>query len=158
MKERKISGKRINNLLKGRFTPVNYSSGLFRKKIKELKRLEDKRDTEIFTREKDRNYYYPRRELDNVIRNFERRKFEVEVPPAEKQASLSLIPSANAEPVAEAEIQTPPLPATPSPDVASTTNLANVNVVNPLTNLTQAEQALLSPGEQAIAQRINRRV
>ena len=113
---------------------------------------------DYFTREKDRNYYYPRRELDNVIRNFKRRKFEVEVPPAEKQASLSLIPSANAGPVAEAEIQTPPLPATPSPDVASTTNLANVNVVNPLTNLTQAEQALLSPGEQAIAQRINRRV
>jgi len=157
MKDRKISGKRINNLLKGRFTPVNYSSGLFRKKIKELKRLEKKRDVEIFTREKDRNYYYPRRDLDNVIRNFERKKFEIEVPPTEKQASLSLIPSANAQ-VAETEIQTPPLPATPSPDVASTTNLANVNVVNPVTKLTQAEQTLLSPGEQAIAQRINRRV
>jgi hypothetical protein len=60
--------------------------------------------------------------------------------------------------VAQAEIQTPPLPETPTPDVASATNLANINVVNPMTGLTRTEGALLSPGEQAIAQKSNRRI
>ena len=70
MKDRKISSKRINNLLRGFFTPVNYSDGLFRKKIRDLERLEDNRDVEIFTRERDRRYYFPKRELNDVIRNY----------------------------------------------------------------------------------------
>ena len=53
------------------------------------------------------------------------------------------------------EIQTPPLPEQPDPSVAATTKVASVN---PQTNLTNAQAALLSPGEQALAQRINRRV
>ena len=160
LKDRKVSKKRISNLLKGYYTPVDYNKGLFKKKLKELKALEDKRGVEIFTKERGRNYYYPRRELDDVIRNFERRKFEIEVPPAERQASG--VPVTVAEPivqeVAQAEIQTPPLPETPKPDVASATNLASINVVNPMTGLTRTEGALLSPGEQAIAQKSNRRI
>ena len=158
MKDRKISSKRIRNLLRGKFTPVNFSEGLFRKKIKELENLEDKRDVVIFTDEKDKRYYYPKRELRKVIRNFKRREFEVETPPAEKQASLSLVPTANAQ-VAEAEIKTPPLPNQPDPSVAATTRIASVtNPLSSLTNLSQAQLSLLSPSEQAIAQRINRRV
>jgi hypothetical protein len=158
MKDRKISSKRISNLLRGLFTPVDFSDGLFRKKLKELKKLEDKRDVEIFTNEKDRRYYFPKRELNNVIREYNRREFEVETPPAEKQASLSLVPTANAQ-VAEAEIKTPPLPDQPDPSVAATTKVASVtNPLSSLTNLSQAQLSLLSPSEQAIAQRLNRRV
>jgi len=158
LKERKVSKKRTNNLLRGYFTPVDYNKGLFKKKLKLLKNLEEKRGMEIFTRERNRDYYYPRRELDDIIRNYERKEFEVEVPPAEKQGTLSLIPSAGAAEMVEPEIQTPPLPATPTPSVASATNLASVNVINPMTNLTRSQEALLSPSEQAIAQRANRKV
>ena len=158
MRDRKISNKRIRNLLKGRFTPVNFSEGLFKKKLKDLEKLEDNRGVEIFTDEKDKRYYYPKRELKKVIKNFKRKEFEVEVPPAEQQASLSLIPTANAQ-VAEAEIKTPPLPEQPDPSVAATTTLASVtNPLSSLQNLSQAQLSLLSPGEQAIAQRLNRRV
>ena len=47
-----------------------------------------------------------------------------------------------------AELQTPPLPVTPMPNVA----VAAANTV-PNTNLTPTEQALLSPEEQIIASR-----
>jgi hypothetical protein len=158
MKDRKISGKRIRNLLNGKFTPVGFSDGLFKKKLKDLEKLEQNRGVEIFTNEKDRRYYYPKRDLKNVLRNFDRKEFEVETPPAEKQASLPIIPSANVQ-VAETEIQTPPLPKTPDPSVAATTKVANVsNPLSSLNGLSQAELSLLSPGEQAIAQRLNRRV
>ena len=78
--------------------------------------------------------------------------------PAEQQASLSLIPTASAQ-VADAEIPTPPLPEQPDPSVAATTRIASVtNPLGSLQNLSQAQLSLLSPGEQAIAQRLNRRV
>ena len=53
----------------------------------------------------------------------------------------------------------PPLPEQPDPSVAATTKVANVtNPLGSLTTLSQAQLSLLSPGEQAIAQRLNRRV
>ena len=57
------------------------------------------------------------------------------------------------------EIPTPPLPEQPDPSVAATTKVVSVtNPLSSLTNLSQAQLSLLSPGEQAIAQRLNRRV
>ena len=47
-----------------------------------------------------------------------------------------------------AELQTPPLPVTPQPNV----NVATNNIV-PNTNLTRTQLALLSPEEQIIAAR-----
>ena len=86
-----------------------------------------------------------------------------EEPPAEKATSgidflnliKGIIPEAGAQDTGVQEIQTPPLPEQPDPSVAATTKVANVN---PQTNLTNAQAALLSPGEQALAQRLNRRV
>ena len=48
-------------------------------------------------------------------------------------------------------VQTPPLPNTPQPVVNTQANVQNVN---PITNLTSTETALLSPEEQAIRQRL----
>ena len=45
------------------------------------------------------------------------------------------------------EIKTPPLPNTPQPKVRT------AQQINPTTNLTRTEQALLSPEEQVIASR-----
>ena len=50
-------------------------------------------------------------------------------------------------------IQTPPLPSTPQPIVNTQANVQNVD---PTTNLTSTETALLSPEEQVIRQRLRR--
>ena len=50
-------------------------------------------------------------------------------------------------------IQTPPLPSTPQPVVNTQANVQNVD---PTTNLTSTETALLSPEEQVIRQRLRR--
>ena len=50
-------------------------------------------------------------------------------------------------------VQTPPLPNTPQPVVNTQANVQNVN---PITNLTSTETALLSPEEQAIRQRLRK--
>ena len=50
-------------------------------------------------------------------------------------------------------IQTPPLPSTPQPVVNTQANVQNVN---PTTNLTSTETALLSPEEQVIRARLRR--
>ena len=46
-----------------------------------------------------------------------------------------------------------PLPSTPQPVVGTQ---ANVQQINPTTNLTRTEQALLSPEEQVIRERLRR--
>ena len=50
-------------------------------------------------------------------------------------------------------IKTPPLPSLPQPTVNTQANIQNVN---PTTNLTSTETALLSPEEQVIRQRLRR--
>jgi len=47
----------------------------------------------------------------------------------------------------------PPLPSTPQPVVNTR---ANAQQINPTTNLTPTEQALLSPEEQIIRERLRR--
>ncbi len=51
------------------------------------------------------------------------------------------------------DIDTPPLPTTPQPAINTQ---ANVQQINPTTNLTRTEQALLSPEEQVIRERLRR--
>ena len=51
------------------------------------------------------------------------------------------------------DIKTPPLPTTPQPVVNTQ---ANLQQINPKTNLTRTEQALLSPEEQVIRERLRR--
>jgi len=50
-------------------------------------------------------------------------------------------------------VQTPPLPNTPQPVVNTQANVQNVN---PTTNLTPTETALLSPEEQVIRQKLRK--
>jgi len=51
------------------------------------------------------------------------------------------------------DIQTPALPTTPQPVVNTQTNAQQID---PTTNLTRTEQALLSPEEQIIRERLRR--
>ena len=157
MKERKMSGKKITNLLSGRFTPVDYSKGLFEKKIRDLKDREKRRDLEIFTIDRGYLYYYPIPELLKIKNEFFGKRLEVEKPPAEKQLSgIETIPQKITTVSQAPEIKTPPLPQTPAPTVApaSQSVTGNLNVINPLTGLTRTQSTLLSPSEQEIARKL----
>jgi hypothetical protein len=77
MKESGASKKLINNLLDGRFTPVNYSKPRFETKIKTIKdqmdRLNEGDSKYIYTT--NRNFLFPQRELDRVIDKYSNVKF-----------------------------------------------------------------------------------
>ncbi len=82
MKKSGASKKIINNLLRGKFTPVNYSKPRFETKVKtvedQMDRLSDEKDSKfIYTINK--NFLFPRRELDQVIRNYDGIKFFPEI-------------------------------------------------------------------------------
>ena len=134
--------------------------GLFEKKIRELQQDQaEEPSLSIFTQERGVLHYYPVDRLLKTILDFTGKRLEIEKPPAEKSLSGLEAISTTQDQVAGAEIQTPPLPEQPDPSVAATTRVASVtNPLGSLQNLSQAQLSLLSPGEQAIAQRLNRRV
>tara|TARA_R100001086_G_scaffold102626_2_gene51505 strand:+ start:816 stop:5198 length:4383 start_codon:yes stop_codon:yes gene_type:complete len=165
-RDRKISNKKIRKLLKGEFNAVPVPKEALKAKVKKLQEYEKRSGETVFTEDRPPSFYNPARELREVVRSFDKLKFpvfETETPPTEKSTSgieflnliKGIIPEAGAQEVGAQEIQTPPLPEQPDPSVAATTKVANIN---PQTNLTNAQSALLSPGEQALAQRLNRRV
>jgi len=150
--ERDISGIKIRNLIKGYFTPITFSEGALLKKIKNLKDIEKRRGIEIFTKEKNRRYYAPFRELDRIIRSYDRKKFDVEIEKKEQKTSQNVnVPVEKPIQTAEVEIQTPPLnTTTDNPNINPATNL--LASINPTTNLTKTEEALLSPTDKIIRQ------
>jgi len=82
MKKSGASKKIINNLLRGTFTPVNYSKPRFETKVKtvenQMDRLnEDEKGKFLYTINKD--FLFPQRELDQIIRNYSRMKFFPEI-------------------------------------------------------------------------------
>lgn len=156
-----VGKKQLNAIMEGRFVPVSYSKNLFETKLDDFK----KKNPDIANRVV-RDWFIPENELDEVYyeyldKEFEEFNVEDYLEKIERDIELmkrELYSEAQPTPPVE-EIQTPPLPQTPSPDVASTTPVVNVsNPLSSLQNLSQAQVALLSPGEQAIAQRLNRRV
>ena len=105
--------------------------------------------------------FYPKRDLDKVLRFLRNQKLDdvfkydkIQAPtiwpslPANNQTSM--VPGNNIPMAKGTNIQTPPLPKTAMPDkklVASTPQ------INQQTGLTRTQSALLSPSEQVIARR-----
>ena len=177
-KERDISNVRINFLMNGMFHPIPIADGRMKEKIKELEKIEKLRGVTIFTPKKDKDYYYPKQLFKNVENEFKGLSFDSEKSKDILGGTDNNILDINIDEVFEGidlddidlddldtifedalgqqqEIKVPPLPNQPDPSVAATTKVASVD---PQTKLTQAEATLLSPGEQALAQRLNRRV
>jgi hypothetical protein len=155
-----VGKKQINAIMEGRFIPVTYSKDLFESNFEEFKKKNPDIENRVV-----RDWFIPENELDDVYYEYLDKEFEEFDPEKYMEKIEREIELMKRELYSEAqptspveEIQTPPLPETPTPDVASATNLANINVVNPMTGLTRTEGALLSPGEQAIAQKSNRRI
>jgi hypothetical protein len=94
-----------------------------------------------------RDYFYPRRLLRDIEREYKNKELNTAPPEIEPVSEVPVEDTTTTASLPTPEIQTPPLPNTPMP-VIRTTALPSVN-----TNLTRTQQALLSPEEQIIASR-----
>ena len=126
-KDRQISDTAFNNLARGKFEPY-YPSEDIQERFREIAR--NIGDPNIFTE--------VRPTLRLMLQEF-------------KRLPLSGSFESNIDDFLFEDIATPPLPATPQPIVNTQANLQQRDSI---TNLTQTEQALLSPEEQLIRQRL----
>jgi hypothetical protein len=125
-----------------------------KKRVKEAQ-IEAKRRGENETVNKE--YFYPKKLFRDILREYKNKTLGIEEPDTtllelEKykesiQGDQSALPGQE-ETTQLADIQTPPLPNMAMPVVQT----ARANV-NPNTNLTRSQEALLSPEEKIIASR-----
>ena len=94
-----------------------------------------------------KDYFYPKRLLKQIEKEYKDKKLETREPEIEPVSSIPT-EDRSVQTARLPDIQTPPLPNTPQPIVQT----ARANV-NPNTNLTRTEEALLSPEEKVIAGR-----
>jgi len=153
MKRRNMGKREIAKLFRGKFTPFNYSKPRMEKRWKDAKEAY-KGENPI------KSYFYPRSELNRVIREYRNRSLKYETDEGDsildKIKDAIIPPAGAAEPIIDTDlqsmnrIQTPPLPQTPQPTQMS--GLASLQI-NHATGLTRTETALLSPSEQEIVRR-----
>ena len=173
LKEQGVGNKMISNLMNGIFTPINYSDARFKKKVKAIERLakEKTRNDPNYRFAVDKNYLYPKLQLNMLKLSYKFKKLDPEDKlkiyaegknpntegifgkflkggPGVIQRGKNLINKVlPGEPMSK--IETPPLPNTPMPKKMA----SNTQQINPQTNLTRNEEALLSPTEKVIAAR-----
>ena len=173
LKAQGVGSKMINNLMNGIFTPINYSDARFKKKVKSVESFaKDKsKKSSDYRFVVDPNYLYPKLQL-NLLKNSYRfkkldpddklkiyaegknpntggifGKFLTEGPGIIQRGKNLINKVLPGEPISK--IQTPPLGDTPMPAKMASNTLQK----DPQTNLTQTQEALLSPTEKVIASR-----
>ena len=148
MRKRGVSARNANFLLKGKNIPYTGYDGRMRKRVQDAKKLAKDRGEEI-----NKEYFYPKRLFKEILREYKKRSLKPEEQqPGIFERGLDSIKDLFSETPQQqttqlADIQTPPLPNTPMPVVRT------AQAVNPNTNLTQTQEALLSPEEKVIASR-----
>ncbi len=128
-KDRQLSDATFNNLATGRFDPY-FPSEDIQQRFAEIAR--DLGDPNVFTE--------VRPTLRLMLQEFRR-------------LPLTSVFDSDVNDFLFEESLLPPLPSTPQPVVGTQ---ANAQQINPTTNLTRTEQALLSPEEQVIRERLRR--
>ena len=169
----------VDNLMRGFFTPTNYSEPRFNQKVKYVKEaledLSEKSDKYFFFEEE--TFLFPRSELDAVKNDWERREFfpdgytpdKTKYQKNDKGQTLydmdgNPIPEDTGiikkgiekikklvNPLAGLTSQKPQAP--PLPQTPMPNVAAAALQKNPQTGLTRTETALLSPSEQEIARK-----
>jgi hypothetical protein len=173
LKDQGVGSKMTNNLMNGIFTPINYSDARFKKKVKSVESFaKDKsKKSSDYRFVVDPNYLYPKLQL-NLLKNSYRfkkldpddklkiyaegknpntggifGKFLTDGPGLIQRGKNLINKVLPGEPMSK--IQTPPLGNTPMPAKMASNTLQK----DPTTNLTQTQEALLSPTEKVIASR-----
>jgi hypothetical protein len=157
LRERNVSWSDIQKILSGKFDPLPYSKKRFEGKLKEIK--ENEKDKGFYDKRRiNKRSWYPKRELDKVLRFlrnqrlndvFKYDKIKAPTIPLKDQTSM-VVPDKQISLTQSTNVQTPPLPQTPMPDKKLA---ASTPQIDQQTGLTQTEAALLSPSEQVIARR-----
>ena len=192
--EKGVNKKLANNLMRGNYTALDPSDPRFKTKLKIIENYLDKRQKETgYTYDLDRDLIWPRREFDDIKRDYDRKEFFPETYNREtkqyeggyyperneyltdKKGNLVLDDNGNPikdpnlsqqllekfvpkikegfeniiNPLGDVMGKAPvaPLPNTPAPRVQT------ASTKNPITNLTRAQEALLSPTDKVIASR-----
>ena len=154
LRDRRISYAKAKKLLDGKNIPYTGYEERMKSRVKEAQ-IEAKRRGEGETVNKE--YFYPKKLFRDILREYKNKTLKIEEPNTRllelEKFKESISGDQSALPGQEettqlADIQTPPLGNTPMPIVQT----ARANV-NPNTNLTQTQEALLSPEEKVIASR-----
>ena len=170
-----VSRRVASNLMNGVFTPVNYSKKRFDTKVNTIERELDKLTTEKRQFSLNEDFVYPRERLNEVISDYRGKEFFTEdydpgkfqyklnkdgrimfdeegnPIPIDKgiiRKGLEMIPPMIREGV---DFMTDPLNISSLPDLPMPKVQMTQANVNPNTNLTRTEEALLSPEEKVIA-------
>ena len=147
MRKRNISARDANFLLKRKNIPYTGYDTRMKKRVKEAEKVAKDRGVEI-----NKEYFYPKRLFKDIIRQYKKIPLMRETETEEETTEPNIIERGLdkvKDLFSEAPIQTPPLGNTPMPNNRL---FARANV-NPNTNLTRTQTALLSPEEQVIASR-----
>jgi len=155
LRKRRIPYAKAKKLLDGKNIPFTGFEGGMKKRVESAKKEAERRG-EGETINKD--YFYPKKLFRDILREYKNKTLK---PETDEEAALEELKKyleeikgdESAAPVTDqtiqqTSIQTPPLPASGQPIVRATA--ANVN---PNTNLTRTQEALLSPEEKVIASR-----
>jgi len=147
LRKRRIPYAKVKKLLRGQNIPfTGYEP---RMKLR-VKRAEAKKDELGEEGEVVPEYFYPKNLFKDIVREYKEKSL-IPQPDAEEEEGTfefeKFLPNVNNQ-QSNLQIQTPPLGNTPMPIVQT----AKANV-NPNTNLTRTQTALLSPEEQVIASR-----
>ena len=159
LKDAQIPKKRIRKLMNGEFVPANFSESRFKKKVKQLeeqaaKMTKDNPDMKFYL---DEDYAFPKSELKDIQYEWKGKSLipesKEEKPGLIKRGIKKIWQNVSpfkgfGEPKERTQIQTPPLGQTPMPKLTQ-----NTQQKNPITNLTETEERLLSPTEKIIAGR-----
>ena len=154
LRKRKIPYKKARKLLKGQNIPYTAYDERMKSKIKAMEKIAKEKGEGKVNKE----YFYPKKLFRDILKEFKNKELNTGKDESKfneidrilnlQKDKLSSIPRSNNVRQVSNTIQTPPLPGTPTPVV----NTARLNV-NPNTNLTRTQTALLSPEEQVIASR-----
>ena len=139
VRERGISFRNFKKLIKGENIPYTAYKERMKKRVKEAEKLDRGKVN--------KDYFYPKRLLKQIEKEYKDKKLETQEPVVEPLSSLPT-EDTSIQTTRLPEIQTPPLPNMAMPVVQT----ARANV-NPNTNLTRTQEALLSPEEKIIASR-----
>jgi len=143
MRGRGISVRNIRKLIKGQNIPYTAYKERMKKRVKEAEKIGEEQGEGKINRE----YFYPRRLLREIEKEYKNKELNTAPQEIEPLSELPVEDTTTTASLPAPEIKTPPLPNTPQPRVRT------AQQINPQTNLTRTQTALLSPEEQVIASR-----
>ena len=142
MRRRGMSVKNVKKLLRGKNIPYTAYKERMKKRVKEAEQIgKEQGEGKV-----NRDYFYPRRLLRNIEREYKNKELNTAPKEIEPVSQLPAEDTTATASLPAPEIQTPPLPVTPQPVVPP-------NLLAQNKRLTPTEEALLSPEEKIIAGR-----